>query len=382
MLSMSGMSGGQGGYYTSLASADDYYTEGGEPPGLWRGKGAEEMGLIGKVDTEAFHHLFEGFTADGAEKLVQSAGRDNHRPGWDLTFSAPKSVSTLWSQADEATRRDIQQAHKEAVTAALDYLEKEAGVTRRGKGGEHEEKAKLLIAMFEHGTSRAQDPQLHTHALVLNLGLREDGTCGTLESKHLYQHKMTAGALYRAELSALLEKRLGLQSERVKSWFELSGVPKNLTETFSTRRQEIETLMERMGYDGAKASAFAALATREVKGHVAREELFQQWQKVGEALGWRKTEVSEFLQRCREAERQAPKRDVWSEAEQCLTRATEKLTEQHSHFAERELLRFAFEDAQGRGVQARTIQEEVSTFLMRPDIIRVGTAGGETRYTT
>src|SRR6478735_1903250 len=95
MLSVSAMSGGQGAYYTGLAR-EDYYLEGGEPPGWWQGRGAQLLGLEGQVDKEIFAALFSGLDGRGTP-LVQNAGSPDRQPGWDLTFSAPKSVSVLWS---------------------------------------------------------------------------------------------------------------------------------------------------------------------------------------------------------------------------------------------------------------------------------------------
>ena len=111
MLSIGAASGG---YYAGLAT-EDYYHDGGEPPGQWTGRGAEAFGLAGQVDKEQFLNLCEGFSPLGTTRLVQNAGAENHRAGWDLTFSAPKSVSVLWSQADETTRKEIQAAQFEAV---------------------------------------------------------------------------------------------------------------------------------------------------------------------------------------------------------------------------------------------------------------------------
>jgi len=195
---------GQGDYYLELAQ-EDYYTKGGEPPGKWYGEGTEALGVEGQVQAQELRKLLEGYSPDGKEKLVQNAGDDNRQSGWDLTFSAPKSVSTLWAVSDEETRKTIQHAQEKAVHAALDHIQGEAGFTRRGKGGEEIESAKLSFATFEHGTSRSQDPQLHTHALALNIGIREDGTTGTIRSKDIFEQKMSAGAIYRAELSYQLE---------------------------------------------------------------------------------------------------------------------------------------------------------------------------------
>jgi conjugative relaxase-like TrwC/TraI family protein len=219
MLSISPMSGaGQGDYYVELAR-EDYYLEGGEPPGQWLGEGARELGLDGEVQKQELRNVLRGYSPGGETQLVQNAGADNRQSGWDLTFSAPKSVSVAWSQSEGEMRKAFQEAHHKAVTKALSYVEDEAGFTRRGQGGVEREPAKLTVATFEHGTSRAQDPALHTHALIVNVGVREDGSTGSIESKPIYQQKMAAGAVYRAELAHQIENdsRLGLIAERKQS---------------------------------------------------------------------------------------------------------------------------------------------------------------------
>ena len=243
MLSISAMSAGQGRYYTQLAQ-EDYYLSGGEPPGQWMGKGAERMALSGEVDKEYFSQMFAGFSPDG-RPLVQNAGDEDRKPGWDLTFSAPKSVSVLWSQLSGELGAEIRASHAEAVATAMDYLEEVTGYTRRGKAGFIHEKADLIAAAFEHGTSRAQDPQLHTHVLILNVGVRADGTTGSLTSREFYQHKMAAGAVYRAELAHQLGRRLGLDAEWVKNSFELKVVGPELMKEFSKWRSEIESRLKR-----------------------------------------------------------------------------------------------------------------------------------------
>jgi conjugative relaxase-like TrwC/TraI family protein len=184
MLSISALSGDQGDYYLKLAR-DDYYLKGGEPRGLFLGQGAEALGLTGSVKKREFKSLLQGFSPDGKNPLIQNAGKPNHQAGWDLTFSSDKSVSVLWSQATPDVRKAIQEAQLEAVKEAISYLQDSAAFTRRGKAGREIEKAKLIVAAFEHGTSRAQDPQLHTHCLILNVCVRQDRTTGTILSKPL-----------------------------------------------------------------------------------------------------------------------------------------------------------------------------------------------------
>lgn len=377
MLSIGAMRGGQQSYYLNLAR-EDYYLNGGEPPGLWHGSGAADLGLSGTVDGEALTRLFEGFHPREERALIQNAGSDKHQPGWDMTFSAPKSVSVLWSQASVEARRALQEAHLIAVKAGLDYLEEEIAVTRIGKGGAERESARLIVATFEHHTSRAQDPQLHTHALVMNVCTDAEGSTRTLESKSLYQAKMAAGAIYRAELAAQIETGLGLPVERRGSVFEIPGVSSALIALFSKRRAEIEEALAEKGYTSAAAAAIAALDTRHVKGHVAQEELLGEWQKVGTETEWGPDRAARLL-----ATRQRPDHDVPSEREAALKRAADRATEQQSYFNRRDFTRYLAEEAPGRGLNAQTVRSGRDTFLASsPDVVRLGRHKGEWVYTT
>src|SRR5205823_452243 len=134
----------------------------------------------------------------------EAIGRANRRlPGYDLTFSAPKSVSLLYGLGSATVSAEVVAAHEAAVDAALGYLEREAAVVRRGTDGVHQLAARgLIAAAFRHRTSRAGDPQLHTHVLVANAAQGPDGRFGALDGRLLYRHQRVAGALYQAQLRA------------------------------------------------------------------------------------------------------------------------------------------------------------------------------------
>lgn len=378
MLSISAMSGGQGAYYTTLAR-EDYYLSGGEPPGIWTGRGAEALKFSGQVDKEELARLFAGFSPKDDNALVQNAGADTHRPGWDLTFSAPKSVSVLWSQADGPMANEIRAAQQDSVEKAITYLEDNAAFTRRGKAGHIHEQAKLLVSTFEHGTSRAQDPQLHTHALVLNVAVRADGTTGSIEPKSLYQHKMAAGAIYRAELSYQLQQRLGIETERSGTCFEVKGVPAALTKEFSKRRAEIEEALDKKGFTSSKAAEMAAVSSRDVKEHKPREELLKGWQEIGKTFGF-STDQAQKL-----AGRIVPHTDLglsqFRQA-QAVKEAVEQITKQTAHFPERDLVRFAAQEAQGRGVSSANVLEAVRMKMASGDLVRLKREPFEERFTT
>ena len=378
MLSIGAMVNGREDYYLGLAR-EDYYVQGGEPPGYWLGRSAAALGLGGAVAKEPLRNLLLGYSPDGERALVQSAGKENRQQGWDLTFSPPKSVSVLWSQGGPEVRQAIQASHRRAVEEALGYLEDRASFTRRGRGGQKRESVGLAMAAFDHHTSREKDPQLHTHVLITNVGVRPDGTTGTIQSKPYYQHKMTAGALYRAELSAQLERTLGVECGRARTWFEVDGVPFELVSEFSKRRQQIQAEMEERGWSSARAAAKVALDTRNKKDLTPepREELFARWQEVGRSLGWGPEQIAGILHQ--------PRPLVQPEAslDEVVAGALEFLTYDANHFTERDLVRRMAEFAQGTGLTASEVLVRADRELRTSShVICLGEWEGEVRYTT
>jgi conjugative relaxase-like TrwC/TraI family protein len=185
---------------SSYYEADDYYSEGGEAPSAWFGEGAKALGLVGEVDRTAFKSGLEGELPNGRQLGTIRNGEREHRPGWDVTFSAPKSVSIM---AEVAGDRRLIGAHDKAVRTALDYIERHGAATRVREGGEIKtvETGKLAVATFRHNTSRAQDPQLHTHAVILNATQDKAGLWRSLESLSFFRIYKDAGAIYRQALA-------------------------------------------------------------------------------------------------------------------------------------------------------------------------------------
>lgn len=365
-------------YYADLAR-EDYYLNGGEPPGQWWCKGAVALGLEGKVDAKEFHNLFNGFSPDGSRALVQNAGQTDgyHKrsPAHDLTFSAPKSVSTYLSQAPRDIREIGQAAHNRAVRFAMSCAEELVGVSRRGKGGKFWEKADLTAAIFEHGTSRAEEPQIHSHAIVFRIGIRQDGTTGSLVTKGFYDYQFALGALYRCELSRLLEKDLGLRLERVESWFEIADVSQKLQETFSTRRKEILEFGKANGFEGAKAAEFAALETRQVKGHVARSVLQLRWRKIGREMGWSEKEALGLLHRSEE-------RDLGKERERVIRDATEELGNSKQFVTKADVIEAVARHTQASGLGGKEVLEMVEDLIKSQQLQSQGTVKHHEVFTT
>ena len=107
-IKMIGSSKQEVGYYSDLG--EDYYVDGGEPPGTWWGTGAKELGLSGRVGSMDFRNILEGLSPDGSQSLVQNAKKKDRRAGFDLTFSVPKSVSIARVSADPRQAGQIDQA--------------------------------------------------------------------------------------------------------------------------------------------------------------------------------------------------------------------------------------------------------------------------------
>src|SRR5439155_1707878 len=188
--------------------------------------------------------------------------------------------------------------------AGLAYLEDHAALTRRGRNGVMVTDTEgLVIARFEHRTSRAQDPQLHSHCLILNkVRDVQDGSWRALHGHAVFEEAKTAGMLYQAGLRAELTRRLGVSwgpvSEHGQA--ELAGMPKELLARFSTRTAEVEAAAEAKvaELEGALGRALeaeergrvyrlAVLATRAPKDHEGLDDrsLYARWAAEVRGLG-------------------------------------------------------------------------------------------------
>ncbi len=256
------VSGGAEYYLDKVAnSVDDYYLGRGEAPGQWMGSAARNLGLTGEVAPDALRNLLAGRAHDGQPLCVRL--RADRRPGYDLTFSAPKGVSLLWAMGSDDVRAAVSAAHDGAVVAVLGQLSREACFGRRGDGGHRLVEAQgFLGAAFRHRTSRAGDPQLHTHVVVPNLVQGSDGIWSAPDGRHLFVWAKTAGTLYQAALRAELAPLGLVWNVRRSGLGELAGIPKAILQAFSTRRADIEAAMEARGSDSHRTARTVALATR------------------------------------------------------------------------------------------------------------------------
>ena len=189
-------------YYqrTVAGGACEYYAEHGDTPGRWHGAGLTQLGLTAgaEVQERELEALFGRALSPTTGAALGSPWRTDAVTGYDLTFSAPKSVSTLWALGDARTMTAIDAAHAAAVNAALGYLETHASRSRRGRDGvEQIGSAGFAAALFDHRTSRTGDPQLHTHALVVNKVRCVDGAWRTLDGHEIFHHKKAGPSHFR-----------------------------------------------------------------------------------------------------------------------------------------------------------------------------------------
>lgn len=287
MLSISNpKSGGSGGGYYFK-----YYSDHSSERPQWFGKGAELLGLRGEVRKEEFNNLLNGFSPDGCEKLVQNAGAASRQGFWDLTFSVPKAASVLRMISDEEKGLQIDLAVFNSLKQTLEEIEKNLGFSRQGHAGVNIVPASLTFALAQHISSRAEDPQLHWHCLLINVGVRDNGTTGALHTKPLFREKKYLGEQFRNRLAHELESRLGLEIEKEKVGFHIRGVPKELCREFSKRRTEIEETLKNRGRHDAISAKLAALETRGAKKQSSRNDLIAAWRKTAADHGWGREEA-------------------------------------------------------------------------------------------
>lgn len=299
----------------------------------WFGAGAAALGLTGPVDMNRFGEVLDGKLSADVQLGRKVAGEQEHQQGWDLTFSAPKSLSILALIGGDER---LIEAHKAAVDSTLQILEKEFVITRlhptKDKVVEVRSES-LVAAKFLHSESREEDPQLHTHCAIANATLRQDGKWRSIHSVNFYDHKMLLGQIYRNEL-ALQVKQLGyeLDLDYQRGFFDIKGVPKGVLEVFSKRSAEIKEMADG---GGAAEKERAALLTRKNKGTRRGESLLNKWLNEAKKAGFSLKNMLELVTKSQEKipEAQPELHDAAREVQQ----AVKHLAMREAVFARRSL---------------------------------------------
>lgn len=345
---------------------DDYYRGDARAAARWLGAGAGELGLVGRIASEDSRAAFTGATELFGRQIGGAVGGQRRRlPGVDLTFSASKSVSIM---ALVIRDERLVTAHDAAVRATLAFVERSATARVREGGGIRQERTgSLVVATWRHDTSRAQDPQLHTHAVIVNATRTRDGIWRSLDTRPFFTATFAKeiGARYRAELAARVAE-LGYRLELGPDCrFEIAGVQAADRERFSQRTAQIDRALAERGIDPATAPAaqvkLVAKDTRDPKVAVDHDQLLRLWRtRAGDTAmqRWagllrstapharRREAGSEPQTEVAAAERREPARS--RAAEQAVAAAARHLGERDARFGHDRLVWAASERAFGQ----------------------------------
>ena len=355
-----------GGYARYLESktveperGDYYLTPDGEmaqAPGRWLADAEtlERLGVQagGPVDGADFIALMEGHHPGTGRRLRPEGAGGGRGGGIDVTFSAPKSVSTVWALGDPWQREQIEQAHARAVEQTIHHLREQVPVVRRRYSGQVvEEHAKDVIATeYRHTTARgvsgaqAPDPQLHSHVVVTG-AVREDDRIVAVASRPIFRSARELGAFYRTALAdELVREGYTIEQGTGKDgrYFEIAGVPHELCQAFSGRSREVARAAERFRARYGRAPERGelrnlALENRRSKELTTRSDLQRVWTQTARDHGFGPDEAVRLIGA---SERPMAERAIEDRVEA-------KLTEQHAVFQERDLRAIVLEQAAG-----------------------------------
>lgn len=377
MVGVTKIQRGNAGYWLAAVAegGDDYYTKPGEAPGEWIGDLAADLGLSGQVDAESYSAILEGRDPTSGKQLVRRP-ETRYRPrpdgtekrvepvlGYDVRFSAPKSVSILYALGDEATRARVIKVVNEAVRQGLAHLEGEACFVQRGKGGHIIEPGQGFVGMaFRHRMSRAGDPALHVHVVVSNLTRAlKDGKWLSLASPKgrspLWPHGKSAGVVFQAVLRAEFLREFGLDfNDVLNGYADLRGFDRDVIDALSTRAKEINAWLDKHGVSSVEAAQTAAYRTREAKDYgVDQDERREEWIATAEPHGVTPESVGAMVA---EASPREPRRVTAEDVDAALA----KLEQTSSHF-DRRMLLWALCDQLPEGAHLTTLTAAVDQVL-------------------
>ena len=317
--------------------------------------------MAGDVEPQALTRLLDRKDPRTGDALPRPAGRGPTVPGFDLMFSVPKSASMLFGLGGEREQAAVLRAQRTAVAEAMRYLNDHACLVRRGDGGHIIERGGGLIgAAFEHRTSRAGDPQIHTHVLVANLAKRDDGLWAALDGRAIYHEAKAAGHVHEATFRRELARELGVEWGCVHNGIaEVDGITEEQRAAFSRRSSEIDAYLEEHGLLGPEARQIAAVRTRHAKDYdVTPAELAPEWRTRAASLGLDRDAISKVLDR-------NEFRALGADTKQSIARdllGPYGLTLQASSFDRRDVV-CAFASAAQHGVTRGEIETFVDAFL-------------------
>lgn len=324
----------------------DYYlsaTAHGEAPGRWLGKGLGMLGVAegAVVDEDTVRAVFGRLEdPETGEPLGRRIGNyksyedrlaaalaaepeatpdrqreiaDGVRAGgqrsvayYDFTFSPVKSFSVQYAAYLAAGRHaeaaEMLRIQRDAVKIALDVAQEHAAYTRVGyhgrtksgrSVGEYARVDGFTVSEWAHSTNREAEPQIHTHAAVLNRAVTtDDGKVRALDGSGFKPVKMAIASAYERAIEDLSNARLGFEwvTRPDGKAREIAGADLDLVKQASTRREQVEervgelveAYVDRHGREPSAAALkkmhqAATLETRKAKGPEAGPAAVKSW---------------------------------------------------------------------------------------------------------
>jgi len=386
MLTLRAMTGGAG-YAQRHLEHSDYYDEGRRVQGEWHGQGAELLGLRGEVTREQFEAVREGLHPETGEFLrprhsadrVDANGSEQSkgRSLYDLTFSAPKSISI---QALVGGDERLIAAHDKAVREALAEAENYAAARVRLNGAnEDRATANWIVAAYRHDTSRELDPQLHTHAVTANLTY--DGVEGrwkALQASGLYERCAYLTEVYRNALAREVSG-LGYEIETRRDskgrdyGFEIRGVSDQLLEKYSVRSAQRDAAIERFTVEHGRkpTNNEVAVLVRESRADKLTEISTERLRKQQQArlLAEERHALKHLHEESVDRVGEIP--DEPTQAAESLQHAKEHLFERSSVVREHELMTEALRHGRGK-IDRRQLRGAMELEQLQGSLIRAG----------
>jgi conjugative relaxase-like TrwC/TraI family protein len=337
--------------------ADNYYVN--EQANLtWQGNGAEVLGLAGETVTkEQFVKFLDGEITNPATGEVQDLSAnsrgDERRLGYDMTISAPKSVSIVGLVGGDER---VVQGHVDANRVAMKWLEEHGAQVRvKDENGQNQFKptGNLLYATVQHETSRENDPQLHNHNVVVAVTYDHDAQkWRSLTNDELFRIRTQADTIYKAELGRNLREagyEIAYRENGID--FDIKGVEGPHLEAFSQRTKQMREALEARGIDPDSAShqarQSAVLATRARKVDLERDYLREIWEEKAREAG---LDLAAIVDKARKAGPQLVSEEQL--ARDGVTRAVKHLSEREQAFPVSKLESEAVFFSHGAGVNA------------------------------
>jgi conjugative relaxase-like TrwC/TraI family protein len=327
-------------YFDEHLAQNDYYAAGEIRPGQWIGAGTERLGLNEIVTRDQFHALCENQNPNNGERLTQRSQKEGQRRVfYDFTCSAPKSVSVLAVTLDD---QRLIEAHEAAAKFAFRELETFAAARVRKQGARKDRSTgNLVAASFVHDSSRALDPQLHTHFTVFNATFDKEEHCWkALEARGMYDAIRYGTAVYRNALAKRVQQ-IGYHIVPAKHGFEIEGVNDGVLKRFSKRAQQRDAVVQEMEQRlGRKLSnnevshAVHQSRAKKVKGISTAEVRERQLSQIS-------ADERQSLQTLRAAARSSCLPRIALMENQVLNHAVEHVFERKSVVPEHELLNVA-----------------------------------------